>query len=276
MNVTEFSDYRGFLEWEYGRRSESNPSYSLRSFARDLDIFPSLLSDVMKKKKNLSLSTAARIGESLGLSESEKFFLCDLALLDHVDEGIRKMVSSRLTREKQRVQKPPQQMKQVEIQTVMAKWYHFALLELFDLEDFQSAESWIATQLDLSIPQVQVAIESLIKVQMIERSDSGELIRLRNSLTSTVDVPSQVIRDYHQQVLSKAKSALETQALNVRDFSSITVACDSELVGKAKEKIKKFRRSLLHFLESESSRKDSVYCAQIGFFRLSSHPKTRS
>lgn len=276
MIVTEFEDYRSYLQWEFGRRSETNPSYSLRSFARDLDIFPSLLSDVMKRKKNLSLCTAAKIGESLGLSESERFFLCDLALLDHSDENIRRMVSSRLVREKVRSNDTPTVMKRDEINTVMAKWYHFAILELFDLEGFEQDESWIAKKLDLTAAQVREALTTLVDVKVLEKLSSGKLQRRRKSLTSTVDVPSGVVREYHVQVLRKAKEALETQQVHVRDFSAITVACDSDLVPKAKEKIKKFRRSLLNFLESESVKKDVVYCANIGFFRLTSHPNPRS
>lgn len=56
----------------FEHRREKNGSYSLRAFARDIDLSPSFLSLFLNGKKNLSLNSAYRIGRRLGLEPEEQ------------------------------------------------------------------------------------------------------------------------------------------------------------------------------------------------------------
>lgn len=58
MNTTT-ADYRAFLNQKLKRRIEKNPAYSLRAMAKHLGLAPSMLSDVLSGKRNLSLDHAA-------------------------------------------------------------------------------------------------------------------------------------------------------------------------------------------------------------------------
>ena len=57
---------------ELDRRIERNPQYSLRAFARFLDIDASFLSKVLARKQVLSLKKVEAIVEKLGLVEEER------------------------------------------------------------------------------------------------------------------------------------------------------------------------------------------------------------
>jgi len=69
------------LERELEMRQAQNSGYSLRAFSRDLDLSPSLLSEVMAGKKGLSESRAKKILGRLGLTpyDQQVFHLSTLA-----------------------------------------------------------------------------------------------------------------------------------------------------------------------------------------------------
>ena len=52
-------------------RRQRNPSYSLRSFARDLELSPSALSALLNGKKGISKQKALIVSQKIGLSRSE-------------------------------------------------------------------------------------------------------------------------------------------------------------------------------------------------------------
>ena len=59
-------DYRLLLKSELASRTNQNPNYSLRAFARDLDLAPSRLSEVLNGKQGLSTQAAEKIAKTLG------------------------------------------------------------------------------------------------------------------------------------------------------------------------------------------------------------------
>jgi len=81
METLKFN-YIDFLKHQLELRLAKNQSYSLRAFARDLGLSASRLSEVLKKKKGLSINAAFLLTEKLGLTSKEKelFFLSVEAL----------------------------------------------------------------------------------------------------------------------------------------------------------------------------------------------------
>ncbi len=69
--------FREHLDTELKRRINDNANYSLRAFAKFLEIDPSLLSRIMQGKQSLSLNKAQEITEKLKLDreECEKFIV---------------------------------------------------------------------------------------------------------------------------------------------------------------------------------------------------------
>lgn len=70
-------DYRTILKSQLQRRQELNPKYSLRAFAKKLEISPSKISELLSGKKKLSSKRAEIIANRLGLigKERELFIL---------------------------------------------------------------------------------------------------------------------------------------------------------------------------------------------------------
>lgn len=60
-------DYRQFLVMELSKRNRRNSAYSLRSFARDLGLSPSSLSEIVNRRAGLSPEKASLLAERLKL-----------------------------------------------------------------------------------------------------------------------------------------------------------------------------------------------------------------
>ena len=71
MQENKFSDFRQFLEDELARRSQSYPRYSLRAFARHLEVDSSFLSKILNGKRTVTMRTIRMFGERLNLTPDE-------------------------------------------------------------------------------------------------------------------------------------------------------------------------------------------------------------
>lgn len=87
--------YRDFMLRELERRQRKNPSYSLRAFARDLEVPSSRLSEILNRKMGLSETRAVALAEKLNLSSSEREFFIDLALAEHARSAVIKEMAQR-------------------------------------------------------------------------------------------------------------------------------------------------------------------------------------
>ncbi len=260
MNL-ETSDYRQIIQHEFERRRRARSMYSLRAFSRDLQVLPSRLSEVLSGKKGLSRTAAQKIADRLGLSSTEKEVFCDLVDSQHArDKSLRKSAQIRL----QKI-KLSKSFHQLDAFHLISDWYHLSLLQLTKLDDFQSDVDWMAQVLGLPPLVVQSALDRLVRMGLMEKK--GLEFQPTKDYTTTPDVPSAAIREYHRQIHQKALIALETQTIGERDFSSVQMSFDVSDLPKVKKRIKDFRRRLCQDFSEGSGKKD-VYCLSIGFFNL--------
>ncbi len=81
-NLAKYGDYRDVLKAELIQRRAHSIHYSLRSFAKDLDISPSQLSRVLNGERGFSKTSAQKISRTLNLrSEANMRFMLKVQLL---------------------------------------------------------------------------------------------------------------------------------------------------------------------------------------------------
>lgn len=263
------SDYREILKEELAMRCHRNPRYSLRSFARDLDMAPARLSDVLRKRYGISKRAALQISKKLSWDQIETQHFCDLVESEH-SRSFQFRAAARL-RLGQRLDgkaiiPSESHLTNEQFQSV-CEWYHLAILELMELKDFHFELRWISQRLDISEHVVSAAIERLKKVGLLIVDKNGQWNPARSFTTVASAVPSESIRRFHKQVLEKSESALYFQELEERDFSSLILALDAEHIGEAKKMIQKFRNEFnLRF--GQGVTKNQVYCLSVQLFRL--------
>ena len=69
--VPHEQDFRSFLQDELDKRCKKNPRFSLRAFARTLEVEPSALSKILHGKRALTPKMLLRMASQLGLPEQD-------------------------------------------------------------------------------------------------------------------------------------------------------------------------------------------------------------
>lgn len=248
-------DFQTYLQTELTERCRANPAYSLRAFARDLDVEPSALSKILNGKRALTEEMRSRFGKRLKLSREQITALAcaDSAAADAGGAaGVGRADYRRLAEDSF---------------TVLANWYHYAILELTKIDGFESNSAWIARKLGLTRAEASEAIARLKRLGFLEEEANGRLHDVSGNVTTVGhEFTNVAFKNMQRQVLQQALAALETD-YNQRDQSSMTMAIDSSKLPQAKQMLKKFRRDLSKFLESGPCR-DDVYQLSLSLFPL--------
>ena len=244
-------DFRLYLQAELIRRCQANPQYSLRSFAKALKVSSSALSAMINGKRTITERTKKAFGLILGLG------------LDEIHRFTRKNAKET-------------NYNQVTIDSfaLISDWYHYAILELLKIDSFESNPSWIAKRLGITKSEANIAIERLIRMELIEvdaqnnwkDTSGGSTTNIENGLTSVGS------RKLQEQVLQKAITALQTVDISKRDNTSMTVAINTKDMLAAKEMIKEFRRNLTDFLERTGNETpNDVYHLGVAFYPITNN-----
>lgn len=245
------ADFRLLLQKELSRRCEKNPSYSLRAFARHLEINPATLSSMIAGKRSISNKTINKLSPKLMLSPEEQVRY--LGKLNKRD--LKKIIYD--------------EMKQ-DLFSTISDWYHDAILELTRIKNFQPDHNWIAKALGISVYQVNSAVDRLIKLQLLEINEKGEWRDVSRFNSNTLDSQSTSVamRKYQKQILEKSLQALESIPRTERDHTSMMVCGNEKDLAKAKKMITAFRRELAEFFQRKNSAGDNVYQISISLFPL--------
>ncbi|OFZ45708.1 MAG: hypothetical protein A2381_14760 [Bdellovibrionales bacterium RIFOXYB1_FULL_37_110] len=257
--------YQHYLRAEFEGRKLRNPSYSLRAYARDIGLAAPKLSEILRGKCGLSEESAKKLATELALSEKEASVFINQVIAKH----------SRKKTEREKAQKILESLKEhhsfdeiaLDAFKIIADWYHFAILELTEVEDFRSNISWIAKRLNLTKSVTSEAVERLFDTGLLAKKSNGDWYQTEAILATPSGIPSSEIKKHHRQILSKAEDALINVPIKERDFSTTTLAVSESQLDEIQKEIKDFRRRLAKKI-NQSKNKERVYCLSIQFFPL--------
>lgn len=271
MKTNEITNYRTTLLSELDRRRSRNPRYSIRAFARDLNVTYSRLNEALNAQRGISEDLAVKISTRLGHSKEEQELFVTQVMAEHGrSASVKKLARAKL--KKLTTSKSTFALLALEQFHLIANWCHYAILELMETHDFRSDQNWIAKRLGLSRPEVSAAMERLLRIGLLEKV--GAQYRPADSCSTVgMEIPSEGIRLHQEQLLQKANSALHEHSLDERDFSTLMFAFNSSDLSLVKHLIKDFRHNLSSRLRS-SQPKDSVYALGVQFFRIDQKPSS--
>jgi uncharacterized protein (TIGR02147 family) len=237
-----------FLSKTFLELLKGNSAYSLRSFAKSIDMDPSLVSKVINRKRNPSMGFI------------EKFF----SKVDFEEFAL-------FSEEKNQLEMDDGETYEnfEDWCHIIANWYYPAICELTRLKEYRCEPLWIAERLGITKVQVEIALLRLEKVKMILKDQNGIYKRNPNNLTniSNNKRTNEFLRNLQIQFLEKSRTALENIPRHKRDHTNITMAIDTRLIPRAKERIKNFRRELSDELQV-SGEYNEVYQLSIGLFPI--------
>ncbi len=259
--------YRDFIFEEFKKRKTKNSSYSMRAFSRDLGVNASRLSEIMNGKVGLSDLKGAEMAECFGLSGRDREYFLDLIRAEHA----RSSIAKKEARERVRTYLMDERtLTDSEIQTV-ADWRSLALLELLAIPQIETSVPSFAQHLGLPAAEVEAVVEQLVAAQMLDISEA-KWKALEGDFTTSADVSSLAIQNFHQQMLQRAGRAIQDDAVEDREFSSIIFAMNAEQIKYAKNRLREFRRSLVKELEAIPG-KEKVFSLSMQLFELKGDAK---
>lgn len=242
---------------ELHRRKAANPAYSLRSLARQLKISPAALSLVLNGRRPASRKMAQHLASRLGLDP-----LAEASLLAHFD--LKKPRASKTNAAQLRLR--------ADEFNLVADWHCFAILSLLETEGARPKAAWVARRLGLTQAAADQALKRMARLGLLEAGPDGAYALTQRSFTTTDEIPSSAIRKNHAQMLELAKTSLDRDPLELRDFLSITMAIDPDKIPEAKVLLRDFREKLSNFLTA--GKKKEVYALSLQLIPLSSRKKS--
>jgi transcriptional regulator with XRE-family HTH domain len=129
--------FRLFLQFELQERRLRNPHYSLRAFAQRLGVNHSTLSQWMRGRRPLTAKTIETLGRRLSVPAKH----------------IRVFVEHRAS-----------------------TGPDLAVLELLRREDFTPDSRWIARQLGITVDDVNIAVQRLVRLDLLEMATVNQWI----------------------------------------------------------------------------------------------------
>lgn len=247
-------DFRSFLQEELLKRVQKNPNYSLRSFAKNLDVSHSALVEMLSGKRSITSKTIEKLGFALGLR------------LDEIQEFQRNCKSQRGFK----ITTVKYQKITLDMFAIISDWYHFAILELIKIRSFNHSAENISKALGISLAESRSAVDRLLNLEIITRDKQGQLIENNEGFATSIseNLTSYAAKQYQRQILQQSIDALMTIPLDQRNHTSITMAIDPKHLPLAIKKITKFRRELSELMEKKNSPTE-VYQLSISLFPVS-------
>lgn len=244
-------EFRIFLQNEFVSRCRLNPQFSLRAFAKFLNVDQSLLSKVLRGHRPPSKALIEKICYRIGLSPSEI-----LAFTSGGEDS-----------------KSGYDVLSEDSFAILSDWYHFALLELLKTKGCKSDSAWLAERLGISAIEVNTALERLERMGFLEKRRNRWSHLIPNNTWTNTEATSAARRNLQRNLLEMSLKAIDQVEFSKRENGSLTIACDEKLLPEIKERLTAFRRDLDKFIESQGNF-TQVYQLVISFFPLSSDPRS--
>lgn len=232
------------LNEELNLRKMKNSGYSLRAFARDLNISVTALSDFLTRKRNLSKTNLLKICHSLNLPPLER-------------ENILHHKMSKTNTQNLQIQDDSFRL--------FSDWYCFAILNLPRVKHHQINIEWISNQFGITDQQAKDAIARLTRLNLI-RIKNGKFIRTRKNILSSYSIPDLAIKKHHQKLLQMSEIALLEVDQEKRDFSTTILSLNSKNLDSIKRHLQKIKSKAAKKIEDKNS--NDFYCLTLQLFPL--------
>ena len=231
-NIVENNSAQLWLENLLAEKIKKNPQFSLRAFARLVDVSPAVLSRILSGKRRLTFNLATRIADALHLGpiERETLYSFFIGGKEESDEDRHEKELS------------------IDVFNAMKEWYHYGITQLLYIDSFNEDPKWIAKMLSITEIEAKMAIDRLLRLEILDRDENGRLFRTATHLSTSTDIASAGIRHFQKQILEKSIVSLESDDIMERDITSITIAINEDRIPEAKKEIMRFRKKMAEFL----------------------------
>ena len=248
MDMTKAQyELKKLMKLRLSEMQAKNPQFSLRAFAKSLDIHAASLSEFFNGKRQFSPKLQRKIIQALNIAPDTKELLLSMVETDNNE---------------------PMSVERVQLDTdsyhLVTDPIYYSILCLIETNDFKEDFDWMARRLKTSIPKIQEATERLERTGYIKRLDDGMMSVGEAHLMTTDDIASMSLRLRHAENLDDAKKALLNLPVDERYFRFETLAVGMDQMPEFKKAAQEFINKVTKL--SQQGPKDEVYEFCLNFF----------
>jgi uncharacterized protein (TIGR02147 family) len=254
-------DINSLLRERLRAAKRRNPRFSLRSFAKQLGIDHSTLSQVLRSRRRLSPRALKAVGKCMGLSEET---------IEAYEQSLRKRPNSKSTSQDVR-------SIHVDLDTfqLLSVWYHYAILELIQVQSFKTDSRWIGNALGIAVEDVNVALQRLLRLGLLEMSGRDRWIdKSGDAEFHSAALTEAACNQMNQEVHELAVDAIRRVPSQHRVHRQMVLAVDSTRLPRLRMLADEFMK-VLRALVSEGDTTDDVYQVEISLFPVTTLKRTR-
>lgn len=248
-------------------RVRSNPSYSMRSFARDLNVAPSTLSEILKQKKGISVKKASEIVAALKLPDWQANHFVNLVALNHS----RSKAEKEKAKAEIELQKDKIIVGKLKENTMksLTSTLDLAILECTYLKKFNNTPEWIAEKLKVSIKDIHESVARLQSVGLLKISEDGQWSDLSPFFSSSDGIPSESIRAFNIDILRTMEKKIINEPINDRIMKSVVFSLEEQHMIEARNILDDAIARILSLSSKSEGKKDHVVCYSSQLFFMS-------
>ena len=251
--------YLNVLEEEFNNRKRVNTRYSLRAFARYLNLPSAVLSEIFRQKRGIPKKSAPQIADKLGLNTVEKD-----VFVNSVKSRKAAVVCSLEASQQKDYYRIIENRK---YDRFFAEWEHGLVFTLVRARQGKFDLNWLEEKSRLSREQIDESIALLEELELISKLEDGNYQINESYLASTRDVPSKALRTFHHSMLHMGHEKLDRIPIDKRFFGASTFAINISHVEELKNLIRNFKKELVKI--ANCNKGEDVFQLNIQLFPLS-------
>ncbi len=271
--IFEYDNSTHFLKAVLQSKTDQNPNYSMRSFAKKLGLSPGGLSLILNKKKKLSVARAYEVANSIELNSNEiEYFVTLVQLESSLNEKMKHQCLEKLKKLNPRLQNAKELRKallNLEKFKMISKWYGLVILELLSEVENNWNFKTIQTYLNISKNELELMLERLIKLGLILEY-KGIYKRITSSILVDSSYPNDGLRNYYKEIHKKSFESITEQTPNEKVIGTQVFAFDTDQL-KDVEKLTYEYLDKLEELSLKGKNKTQVYQALANVFCIATN-----
>ena len=250
--------YVKILKDELLKRKSKSSAYSMRAFARDLDINQATLSRVISGNRSLPLHYTKSVANKIVMSPQERTLFFESIYKRHTSLDSIKIPAEY---EDERFMVDDSYI------SIVSEWEYYGVLTLFDIPEFLGTASDIKRFFDISDDRISYVTNKLLEGGFLKKTENGFERTYQGSPRTTEDIQSVALQKAHLETLEIAKEKLFNIDVDLRDYSHVTIAIGRDKIPEVKTIIREFRQKLMAL--AKTGQKDEIYRMAIQLFPLS-------
>lgn len=269
--VFGFQDYREFLKALYDARRQASPIFSYRFMAQRLDVDAGQLSRILQGKLHLPQRALAATIQLCRLEGREA------AYFEELMRRARAKTPEEASRSQERLDalKVPAAGEVESGQSeYYALWHHSVVRALASLEAMPQDAPTIARSCRPALTEREAdeSLGLLERLALLRRDGSGRLVPSEPHIAPHRSAPPELLRQWHSQAMSQARTSLEKTPPAERDMSTMTVAVNASDLAKVREWIADLRRQV-RSLAANTAAPDRVFQVNVQCFPVAQRAK---